>query len=380
MRSCPALPTIKTKGNPLAPQVNIEVDTNKKTRSEVVDTTRSRRSPATQPQAFAKSSLLPSMVARESMQATPQSTAKFAKTSVLPWMMHGDPMKSTAKNSFSSTSPTPFHKAVTPPSWESETQRRLHENRQRLWLRGRWKTNFIDFSDTERAELRQYFNALADNTTRIRSDQLEDMLISLGLVDNREDVTNFVNRLDADRSGELDFDEYLTMVQTRNENSAIVQVFRAMMEGKLGDRNLHFPNVISTYRRQLMLDATGMRGVGGKKVERGLRILRNFHDLEKSRVEEALKNGTVHPSAAALAESERGSAPLGGLGMMWSHVCSEHQLATSRPASADRRMGKHRVETPLSPRSILRATLKKSRAVTGGKQRHVVRSESILSP
>jgi hypothetical protein len=146
-------------------------------------------------------------------------------------------------------------------SASTDFKRKLHETRQRDWLRKHGKHSCVDFSDAERAELRSFFEGLSGTTgsdARIGISELEEMLISLGLADTRQDVQDVIAKLDGDETGELDFEEYLRIVCMGDAESTIFQVFKAMLQGKLGDRNLNFPNVISTYRRKLILDATGV--------------------------------------------------------------------------------------------------------------------------
>lgn len=278
------------------------------------------------------------------------------------------------KKSQSSSGSTESGKGIYGRNWTTEQKRLLHEIRERSWLREKGKTKYINFSDSERAELRRYFDALAgpasDSGTkgqdalgkRIRIDKLEDMLISLGLAENRQEVNNIVEAIDENKSGELDFEQYLTIVRTRADSN-LYQVFKAMMEGKLGDSNLNFRTVISTYRRQLILDATGARHPDEqdpvKKVERaqamtrGNRILKNFAALQKSRYAELESRGEIKPdNTDCLPFDGSGYVPPGGLEMLWRGVCQDHNLVSSRPASADGR-SKRTLDPPLSPRTIV---------------------------
>ena len=57
----------------------------------------------------------------------------------------------------------------------------------RKWLKTRGKEHCIDFEDEELRKLRNYFNSLDDDGSgSIGVDELEDPLIALGLVDNRQ--------------------------------------------------------------------------------------------------------------------------------------------------------------------------------------------------
>jgi|ERR1740123_1155317 len=63
------------------------------------------------------------------------------------------------------------------------------ESQQRSWLRKHGKDHCIVFKDEELKKLREYFNSLDDdNSGSIGVDELEDPLIALGLVENRQQV------------------------------------------------------------------------------------------------------------------------------------------------------------------------------------------------
>jgi hypothetical protein len=248
--------------------------------------------------------------------------------------------------------------------WTTDHKRLLHESRERSWLRQQGKHAQVDFSDLERTELRHYFEAIAEvegknKQRRIRADRLEDMLISLGLADRRKEVENIVQAIDDSGLGELDFEQYLTIVRTRAD-PALIGIFKAMIDGKLGDRNLNFRTVISGYRRGMIMDATGARSVGEPEPDkkrkqeleaakrRGTRILNNFAALQKSRFDQG---------DGELPFDGSGYVPPGGLEMLWHTVCAEHEfdLAKAPTTSADGRTGKTKrtLDPPRSPREII---------------------------
>lgn len=67
------------------------------------------------------------------------------------------------------------------------------ESQIRNWLKLHGKSKYIDFKDEERQLLRGYFNSLDDDDSgQIGVDELEDPLIALGLVDNRQQVQRMV--------------------------------------------------------------------------------------------------------------------------------------------------------------------------------------------
>jgi len=249
--------------------------------------------------------------------------------------------------------------------WCSEQKRFLHEHRQRQWLQNKAKHGYIDFSDAERAELRRYFDALATGENKIGLDRLETLLISLGLASTSKEVRKIVAKIDSDGNNELDFEEYLEIFRSRSDNE-IFKVFKAMMEGKLGDSNLNFQTVISAYRRKLFMDATGART--GRSVqlpsdkvapEHGYKVLQNFASLQRGRYCEAaeaaqLEGALLDPDL--LPFDPTGGVPAGGLGMVWRGLAAENGLVSSRPSSADKT--KNTLGTPPSPRTVLAQIVK----------------------
>jgi len=262
--------------------------------------------------------------------------------------------------------------------WTNETKRLLHQHRERSWLQTKALHNRLDFSEAERLELRHYFEELADKSSRrLRIDKLETMLISLGLAENRKEVDKILQRIDCSVEGELDFEEYLDIVRTRT-SSNIYHIFKAMMEGQLGDRDLNFQTVISEYRRHRILDATGANPGSPSQQTHGVHILHNFAELQRSRSKEARgssrtgtpkslsspsSQGVTSPSGASAVPhglfTHSGQAPVGGLGMIWRGICHENGLVESRPNSVDGRS--RRTARPPSPSAVVASIVKERR-------------------
>ena len=66
----------------------------------------------------------------------------------------------------------------------------------------------IDFQDDERVKLHQCFNSLCDSeeSKSIGVNELEDPLIALGIVDNRQQVQQIIQVVDEDGSKMIEFD------------------------------------------------------------------------------------------------------------------------------------------------------------------------------
>jgi len=257
--------------------------------------------------------------------------------------------------------------------WTTETKRHLHQQRERQWLRQKGKHQYIDFSDDERAELKGYFDALATDD-RISLDKLEDMLISLGLASTQREVKQIVAKIDSNENGQLDFEEYLELFRKRTD-SEMYQVFKAMIDGKFGDRNLNFQTVISAYRRQLFIDATMTRPMrpsrppadeGTLSASHSVKILDNFSALQRARLAAAQARadaGGPPVDEYLRAMDATGQVPPGGLSMVWRGVADQCRLTPSRPSSAERgrrgigRRG-HSPVRPPSPSAIISDIIK----------------------
>jgi len=248
--------------------------------------------------------------------------------------------------------------------WTSETKRYLHVHRERRWLALKHKHQFLDFSPQERVELRRYFDELAGVNGRICLEELETMLISLGLAENPRDVRVWADQVDDLKVGELDFEQFLELVLRRNDSN-LVTVFMHMASGKLGNANLNFQTLISAYRRQLFLDASGAGTSVTSGRQLGGKVLQSFADLQRNRWgakvaadKEAQAMG-LETTAPGQLESDdpdfnvNGHAPVGGLEMIWRGVCAENDLWPARPVSEDGRKARI-LNKPPSPREILR--------------------------
>lgn len=159
----------------------------------------------------------------------------------------------------------------------------------RSWLRKHGKDHCIVFKDEELTKLREYFNSLDDDMSgSIGVDELEDPLIALGLVDNRQQVQEIVQLVDEDGSEKIEFGEFLSIIKggsgaqkkdggKQSETGAIYNFFKDLTSGgfKLeNNENAPFQLFISGYRRRMILDS--MMGKTEKQRKDGEKILENY--------------------------------------------------------------------------------------------------------
>ena len=192
----------------------------------------------------------------------------------------------------------------------------MRENAERDWLKKHGRKRFIDFDDVERTKLQDYFRALdPESNGSIGCSELEEVLTSLGLAESREAVKRMIDVVDADGSGLIEFNEFLTIIKKSDDASAVFKVFKSLMDGELGDSQLSFPLVVSTYRRKMLIDA--LMASGARKA-RGQRILRTQKAMleaqiqrqnQKDLYERQLQEGKKIKEAAKAKRAHLGVAP-----------------------------------------------------------------------
>ncbi|ETV90856.1 hypothetical protein H310_14452 [Aphanomyces invadans] len=195
------------------------------------------------------------------------------------------------------------------PSREDESETKNH-NKELLWLHHRWfiKHGKPSNMKDERARMvlmRRWFEFLdTDGSGEIGLNELEDPLVSVGLAKCRLDVRQLIQTVDDSDNGEVNFDEFLSMMRGKKkvaaktrpplsapkpkaaasgapspgsddscqpshtaaqspthggaedeEANSVVRLFADLQQGKLGDMTLPFPILITAYRRRMLLNA-----------------------------------------------------------------------------------------------------------------------------
>ena len=116
---------------------------------------------------------------------------------------------------------------------------------------------------TRSQELKGWFDFLdKDGSGEITVEELEDPLISMGLAKNRAQVEALIQKVDWDGSGNIGFAEFMDIITAKDDDGGnpIVEVYKALSKGKLGDRCLHIETLITSYRRQLLMQGLLSRG------------------------------------------------------------------------------------------------------------------------
>jgi len=170
-----------------------------------------------------------------------------------------------------------------------------------------------------------------DGSGSIGVDELEDPLIALGLVDNRQQVQSIVQMVDDDGSEMIEFAEFLgiikkggskskkdknTVVAPTNEDEglgAIYQFFKDLTSGKMqidGNENIPFSLFISSQRRRKILQS--MQAKDDRLKKDGEKILNNYKkQLAERLAREHAEAGGMRSRPSTEDKNSRGSQ-LGG--------------------------------------------------------------------
>lgn len=164
-----------------------------------------------------------------------------------------------------------------------ENNRQLKEIELRKWMLTTGRKGHLNFQDDELKKLKECFSHLdEDGSGSVGIDELENPLIGLGFAESRQEVLDMITEVDEDRSGQIEFDEFLMIIKNSDassKNAKINKFFKDMSMGKLGGKDLNFSVFVNSIKRKYMLDNFLSKKREEKQV--GSRIFRNMSELHK---------------------------------------------------------------------------------------------------
>lgn len=99
------------------------------------------------------------------------------------------------------------------------------------------KEFLLDFRDEEIVKLKKCFKSLdSDGGGSIGLEELEVPLIGLGFAENREEVKDIMNSVDEDGNGDIEFNEFLTIIKNSVKDEKLQKIyefFKKMTSGAL---------------------------------------------------------------------------------------------------------------------------------------------------
>ena len=99
-----------------------------------------------------------------------------------------------------------------------------------------------------------------DQSGYIGIEELETPLIGLGFASTRDEVQHLLDLVDADGSGQIEFDEFLMILHITENNpktGGINKFFKDLTgsgQASFGSKDLSFFQIVNTIKRTYMLD------------------------------------------------------------------------------------------------------------------------------
>ncbi|KUF76246.1 Caltractin [Phytophthora nicotianae] len=112
-----------------------------------------------------------------------------------------------------------------------ELQEQLLRYDQNAWLTKHAKQPRFQFSGEQKRMLRQWFDALdTDGSGKISVEELEDPMLSIGIVNDTREIEQIVSKLDKDSNGQIDFQEFVDFLtpHTRHNKDSNPQKHEVM--------------------------------------------------------------------------------------------------------------------------------------------------------
>jgi len=242
---------------------------------------------------------------------------------------------------------------------KAQRKQSFHFKRQRRWLEIRNKQHCLSFTEQEIADFRKFFVALAKGKETLRLDQFEDMLVCLDLAKSKHHVREYMEAIQHNVvDNQITFEDFLKAFESQLGENPTMDVLKQLLQGTYDSRDLDYPTFISERRRELIINATGARGIAAKGPS--AQIVRTFSNLLEDRCYQDF--GGRGPS-----KSDDGVLLMGGLGTMWNVACVQHGLA--RTLTAEERTANSKKSVPLSPRTVVNNIVKAAGPKTLGVHR-----------
>lgn len=157
------------------------------------------------------------------------------------------------------------------------------------WMRKHGKGEFIDFNAKERAKIRSVFKELdKDCSGALSLDELYQPLLALGLVECKQQVREMMEKVDVNKSGLIEFEEFMKIIKYNgNEKNTLITFFKNLSKEEIfsESKDLPFTLMLSNKRRELMMQ--NYLGKNSSCKEQGKRVLTAFAlELKEKEVQE----------------------------------------------------------------------------------------------
>ncbi|ETM41147.1 hypothetical protein L914_13062 [Phytophthora nicotianae] len=170
-----------------------------------------------------------------------------------------------------------------------ELQEQLLRYDQNAWLTKHAKQPRFQFSGEQKRMLRQWFDALdTDGSGKISVEELEDPMLSIGIVNDTREIEQIVSKLDKDSNGQIDFQEFVDFLtpHTRHNKDSNPQKHEVMfhqLTKKMEHQSSGFLEIntqLSMERRRFILDS--ITSFTSQSIQEDLAELKHFKEKNLS--------------------------------------------------------------------------------------------------
>jgi centrin-1 len=180
------------------------------------------------------------------------------------------------------------HEVIKPKS-EIELKEELWRYNLKRWQESRGKK--LEFDVKKLNKYQAYYDEIENFNKQpeqkgVGVEQLEEPFISMGLAFSREEIAELIDSVDDDKSGRIEFGEFLKIVNNKKKDSGgkqkITNFFKNLANNKVSkDKNLNyfsFKTLIVALRRNNLLKAFDTKKSEAERNE-GLKTLKAYKNM-----------------------------------------------------------------------------------------------------
>jgi Ca2+-binding EF-hand superfamily protein len=180
------------------------------------------------------------------------------------------------------------HEVIKPKS-EIELKEELWRYNLKRWQESRGKK--LEFDVKKLNKYQAYYDEIENFNKQpdqlgVGVEQLEEPFISMGLAFSREEIAELIDSVDDDKSGRIEFGEFLKIVNNKKKDSGgkqkITNFFKNLANNKVSkDKNLNyfsFKTLIVALRRNNLLKAFDAKKSEAERNE-GLKTLKAYKNM-----------------------------------------------------------------------------------------------------
>jgi Ca2+-binding EF-hand superfamily protein len=128
----------------------------------------------------------------------------------------------------------------------------LRQEQTELWCK-KHGNKYASMKNSDKRDLRVWFNELSHSSSgEVNADELQDPMISFGVLRTREQVVRLLNNIDRNGNAGIDFDEFLLALNSKDSNN--IRSLKRMQEAHV-NVDVSVNTLITAERRKKLFDS-----------------------------------------------------------------------------------------------------------------------------